>query len=113
MIAFFFTMPISSTMPMSAITLNSCPLMMSAHERADAGRWQCGQDRERMDVALVEDAQDEIDSDEGRGNQDRLVRERGLERLGRALERRLHAGRHAECLLRLVHRRDGLAERST
>ena len=55
-------------------------------ERADAGRGQRRQDRERMDVALVEDAEDQIDHDERRQDQQRHGAERLLEGLRGALE---------------------------
>ena len=93
MIAFFFTMPMSRTMPMSAMTLNSVPRHDEREERADAGRGQRREDRDRVDVALVEDAEHDVDGDERGEDQDRLARERVAERLRRALESAVHARR--------------------
>ena len=86
MMPFFFTMPISRMMPMMPITDRSKPPSPKRQQRADAGRRQRRQDRQRMDVALVEHAEDDIDDHQRRDDQDRLARERGLERLRVALE---------------------------
>ena len=88
MMAFFFTMPIKQD---DADHGDDAELDAADEERedgADAGRGQGGEDGDRMDVALVEDAQDDVDGDERGEDQDRLVGERGLEGLGGALERR-------------------------
>ena len=74
MIAFFLTMPISRMMPMSAMTLKSMLAEQQREQRADAGRRQRREDRDRVDVALVEHAQHDVDGDERGENQDRLVR---------------------------------------
>ena len=104
MIAFFLTMPISRMMPISAMTLSSMPATQQRQERADAGRRQRGEDRHGMDVALVEHAEDDIDRDQRRQDQQRLVRERGLEGLRGALEAALDARRQAELPGRLLDR---------
>ena len=83
MIAFFFTMPISRMMPISAMTLKSCAADHQRQQRADAGRRQRRENRDRMDVALVQHAQHDVDRDERREDQQRLVGQRGLERLRR------------------------------
>src|SRR5215475_9489247 len=49
-----------------------------------------------MDVTFVQNAEDDINSHKGRQDQPRLVAERGLEGLRRALERGLDAERHVE-----------------
>ena len=61
MIAFFLTMPISSMMPIKAMTLRSAHADQQGEQRADAGRGQRRQDRDRMDVALVQDAEHDVD----------------------------------------------------
>ena len=76
MIAFFLTMPISSTMPMMPMTSRSCPVTHKRQQRADAGRRQGRQDRHRVDEALVEHAQHDIDADDRREDQVELVGER-------------------------------------
>src|SRR5438093_545584 len=62
------------------------PADQQREQRTDAGRRQGGQDRERVDQALVEDAQDDVDRDQRRQDEQRLVGERGLEGLRRARE---------------------------
>ena len=76
MMAFFLTMPISSTMPISAMTVNSVPADQQRQERAHARRRQRRQDRDRVDVALVEHAQHDVDGDQGGQDQQRLGRQR-------------------------------------
>ncbi len=49
MMAFFFTMPIKSTMPMSAMTVKSRAAHEQREERADAGGGQGREDRDRVD----------------------------------------------------------------
>ena len=83
MIAFFFTMPISRMMPISAITLRSMWQISKRQQRPDAGRGERREDRDRVDVAFVEHAQHDVDRDQRGQNQQRLVAQRGLERLGR------------------------------
>ena len=112
MMAFFLTMPISRMMPISAITLSSVPAEQQRQERAHAGRRQRGEDGDRVDVALVEHAQDDVDGDQRGEDQQRLVR-------------RATPGTPARCpgsspwmlagspsrARRLLDRRDRLAER--
>ena len=69
MIAFFFTIPISSTMPMMEMTFRSD---FEEHQRqhcADAGRRQGGDDRQWMHQALVQDAEHDIDRQQRRDDQ--------------------------------------------
>jgi hypothetical protein len=55
-------------------------------QRAHPGRGQGGQDGERVDEALVQHAQHEVDRDQGGQDQERLGGQRGLEGLGGARE---------------------------
>ncbi len=64
-------MPISRMMPISAIRLKSKPNSHQDRERADAGRGQRRQDRQRVDVALVENAEDQVDHDQRGEDQQR------------------------------------------
>ena len=64
MMPFFLTMPISRMMPMMPITDRSKPPELKRQQRADAGRWQRRENRQRMDEALVEHAEDDVDDDE-------------------------------------------------
>ena len=63
MIAFFFTMPISMIMPTNAYRFSSRPEQQQREQRAEPGRRQPGQDRDRVDEALVEHPQHEVDHD--------------------------------------------------
>ena len=69
---------------------------LQRQQRADAGRRQRRENRDRVDVALVEHAQHDVHRDDGREDQQQRAVERGAERFGRALEARLDAGRHAD-----------------
>ena len=73
MIAFFLTMPMSRMMPMSAMTLNSVRHDDERQERADARRRQRRQDRDRVDVALVEHAEHDVDGEQRGEDQERLA----------------------------------------
>ena len=64
-----------------------------------------------MDVALVEHAEQYVDGDDGRQDQEDLVGEGRAERLGGPLEASLDALRQAQLRLGLLDRAHGLAER--
>ena len=87
MMPFFLTMPISRMMPIMRDQTEVEAEQHQRRERADAGRRQRRQDRQRVDVALVEHAEDDVDDDERRGDQQRHRAQRGLEGLRVALER--------------------------
>ena len=91
MIAFFFTMPMSRMMPMMAMRLRSLPVSSSASSAPTPGRRQRGENRDGVDVALVQDAQHDVHRHDGGEDQEQRAVERGAERLGRALEARLDA----------------------
>ena len=75
MIAFFLTMPISRMMPMIAMMPRSLPDDHQRQQRADAGRRQRREDRDRMDVALVEHAEHDVHRDDrGEDQQQRVGR---------------------------------------
>ena len=76
MMAFFFTMPISRMMPISAMMLKSVSADQQRQQRADARRGQRGKDRDRVDVALVEHSQHDVDRDQRGQDQQRLVGQR-------------------------------------
>src|SRR5215831_17281030 len=84
---------------------------LQRQQRADASRRQRGENRQRMDEALVEYAQNDVDDDERRGDQRRFARERGLEGLCVALEGSDHRRRHADLARGLGHRLDRFAQR--
>ena len=69
---------------------------MQREQRADAGGRQGRENGQRMDEALVEHAEDDVDDDERGGDQRRFARQRGLERLGVALERADDGVGHAD-----------------
>ncbi len=66
---------------------------------AEAGRRQGGDDRQRVDEALVEHAEDDVHRHQRRENQPGLARQRTLERLRGALEGAADGGGHAQFAL--------------
>ena len=80
-------------------------------ERADAGRRQRRENGQRVDVALIEDAEDQIDHDQCGEDQQRHGAERLLERLRGALEARAQRRRRAHRGHRGLHRAGRLSER--
>ena len=81
-----------------------------SEQGADARGRQRGQNRQRMNVAFIEDAQDKIDRNQRRGNQHRLVCQGGLERLGSSLICGLNTGRHSHLVVHFVYGRDGVTQ---
>ena len=79
MIAFFFTMPISSTMPTSATSDRSVPVQHQRQQRADAGGRQRRQDGDRVDPAFVQHAQHDVDHHHRGQDQPRFARRATLE----------------------------------
>ena len=84
--AFFFTMPISRMMPISAMMLSSVRKISSASSAPDARRGKRGENRDRMDVILVENSQHDVDRDQRRQNQIGLGGQGVLKDLRRALK---------------------------
>src|SRR2546429_684662 len=72
------------------------PAEHQGDDGAHARRGQRREDRDRVDVALVEDAEHDVDGDERGQGEDGLIGQRGLKRLGRALEARPNGGRQAD-----------------
>jgi len=60
MMAFFFTIPINKMMPITAMMLSSIRSRAAPAARPHPPR-QRGEDRERVDEALVEDAEHDVD----------------------------------------------------
>src|SRR5207302_6122970 len=77
---------------------------------AHAGRGQGGEDRERVDVALVEHAENDIDGGERKQDQYGKGGERGLEGLRASLEAAVDAGGHANIEACALNGGSGLAE---
>src|SRR5206468_10242038 len=73
-----------------------CPAEQQRQDRPHPGRGQRRENREGVDVALVEHAEDDVDGDQRGEDEQRLVGERGLEGLRGALEARADAGGEAE-----------------
>ena len=59
------------------------PEEQQGEQRPHSGRGQGGEDGDRVDVALVEDPEHDVDRHQGGQDQKRLVGQRGLEGLGR------------------------------
>jgi hypothetical protein len=68
-------------------------------QRADPRRGQRGEDRQRVDVALAEHAEHDVDRDQRAQDQQRLILRRGAEGLRRALKSGVDAGRETNLLL--------------
>jgi hypothetical protein len=71
---------------MMPITSRPSPRHLQGEEGADAGGRQGREDGQGVDRVLVEHAQDDVDRQQRREDQDRRARERALEGLGVALE---------------------------
>ena len=69
MMAFFFTIPISSTMPMMEMMFRSCFKEHQCEHRAYARRRQSGDDRQWMDQAFIQNAENDVDRQQRRQNQ--------------------------------------------
>ena len=86
MMAFFFTMPMSSTMPDERDDAEVVVRKKQGQQRSHARRRESRQNRDRVYVALVQNAQNDVDRDQGCQDQHRLIRQRGLKRRSRPLE---------------------------
>ena len=73
-------------MPMMETRESSLPVSDQGEQRAEAGGGQRGENRDRMDEAFVEHAEDDVNGDERGEDEQRLGGERGLKNLRRALE---------------------------
>ena len=71
-------------------------------QRAEAGRRQGRDDGDRVDQALVEHAEDEVDDEQRCGYEDRRARQRRSECLGVALKARLERERLAQLFFNLL-----------
>ena len=111
MMAFFLTMPISIRRPMTAMTDRSKPDQPMAQQRAGRRGGQARQDGQRVDEALIENAEHDVDGDDRAENEKRLVGGGVLERLGGAVECRRDGLRHAELGLQAIDLLDAVAER--
>ena len=80
-------------------------------QRADAGRRQRREDGDRMDIALIEDAEDDVDGEQRRENEDGLARQRLAEGLRRARETGADPGRQAHFRFHFGDGVDRLAQR--
>jgi len=81
MIAFFFTMPMRRMIPISAMNREVSAADHQRQERTHPRGRQGGEDGDRVDVALVQDSEHDVDGDQRGQDQHRLRRQRLLERL--------------------------------
>ena len=86
------------------------PADQQREDRPHARRRQRGQDGERVDVALVEHAQHDVDRHQRGRDEQRLIGQGRLECLRRPLEAPLDARGQPEPADRRLHRRDRIAE---
>ena len=82
------------------------PADHQGQQRAHSRRGQGGEDGQRVHVALVEHAEHDVDGEQRRQDQHRLVGQRLLEHLGGALETAVHVDGHGDVRLGLL---DGVA----
>ena len=83
---------------------------LQCQQCADAGRRKGRQDGDGMDVALVENAQHDIDGRQRRQHQQELAVERLLEGPRRSLEGPVQGRGHADLAHRVVHVLNGIAQ---
>ena len=74
MIAFFFTMPMSMMMPTKPIHVQLHAEEQQREQRAEPGGRQAGENRDRVDEALVEHAEHEVDHEHGDDQQEAQAR---------------------------------------
>ena len=96
---------------MVPIMSNSRVEQHQRQQRADAGRRQGRQDRDRVNVALVEHAEQDVDRRNGGDDQDRLVVERLRKHLRGAGEAAVDRNRHMDLVDRFVDLGRRFAER--
>ena len=98
--------------PDQGIIEKSMRQIISASNAPTPAEGRRGENRDRMDVAFVEHAQDDVDDDDGRQDQERLALQRGAEFRGAAGERRRDRFRQADLLSGPAEWRDRLAQRT-
>ncbi len=96
MMAFFLTMPIRRTMPMMPMMPRSVLVNHEREQRPHPGRRQGGKNRYRMDIALVQDPQYDVDGHDGGEDQQQGARQRGTKGERGALKTGLDADGHAD-----------------
>src|ERR1700730_2795295 len=84
---------------------------LKREDGADARRGQRRENGDGVDIALVEDAQEDVDGDERGEDEERLAGGGGLEGLRRALEAGADRRGQTDLLLGGLDRRDGMPER--
>src|SRR5713226_3447736 len=88
-----------------------CATQQQSENRAHTRGGQRRKNGDGMDVAFIENAENDVNGDQRGENQDRLVGKRAQEGRGRSLERGLNAWRHAELVFDAVDGVDGFAQR--
>ncbi len=96
---------------MSAITRQFDMQKQEREQRADARRRQRGKNRDRMDEAFIQDAQNDVDREQRRGDQDRLIGERFLIGLRGPLETSVNVGGQVDLALRFIDGGHSISER--
>jgi hypothetical protein len=110
MIAFFLTMPMRRTMPMRAITVSSVPVIINASSAPAPADGNCRENRDRMDVTLVEHAEHDEHRRQCRRDQDGLAAERFLIGLCRTGKRRVNGAWQSDTRGRGIDRAHGITE---
>ena len=89
---FLFTMPISRMIPMMPTAFKILAGNDQCEQRADACRRKSGKNRDWVDEALVQNAENDVDSHQGSKNKQGFVGKRIVERRRRPLKVGLQAG---------------------
>ena len=96
---------------MSAMTRQIDAANHQGQQRADAGRRQRRENRDRMNVTFVQDPQHDVDGAQRRQDQHRFVRERVLEGLRGSREAAVDTARQPDVALGRVDGGDRLTQR--
>ena len=86
------------------------PADFQRQQRPYPGRGQCGKDRDRVNITLVQHAQHNVDDHECREDEVRLAFQRGAELRRAAAESGHHRVGQTDVRLRLLDRGNGLAQ---
>ncbi len=106
--AFFFTTPISRNKPSSETMLKLAAGQQDRRQRANTGRGQRGEDGQRVDIALGENAEDDVHHQQGNQDHHRLTLCFLLELAAGAAQQALYFGGQVEFGHRPANRGIGL-----
>jgi hypothetical protein len=108
MIAFFLTIPASRMVLIKAMSEKSYFECYEGKKRSHPSRRQSREDRDGMNETLVQDAEDDVDRNNGRYDQVRLSDKRRLEYSGRPLKTAGQCCGLLKLALRVLNRGDSM-----